>query len=312
MNTLALCIPAYNAEAFLPRLLQSAKNQIIPFDEILVYNDCSTDNTARVAAQYGVTVLNGKANKGCSYGKNQLAAYSTSKWLHFHDADDDLLPNFTEKIHYRLKANTDKYDVLLLNFKYIDFETGNLLGTANHNVTELHTDALKYAISNKIVNFGVYKRQAFLDARGFDLDPDVLYNEDNALHQRLAKYGLKFDYLPDITCINYRYNSSMSSSNRLKCIRAQYYVLKKTASTHGEIYPRELANQLYVCTVMLAAEGDWLYVKKALELRIQLGNNYTVNGGSLFKLLTRMHPYAAVWFREKMIRLFKPHLRKHA
>ncbi|MFA6087624.1 glycosyltransferase family 2 protein [Mucilaginibacter sp.] len=312
MNTLALCIPAYNAEAFLPRLLQSAKDQIIPFDEILVYNDCSTDKTALVAAQYGVTLLNGNINKGCSYGKNQLAAHSTCKWLHFHDADDDLLPDFTEKVHKRLKANADKYDVLLLNFNYVDSETGNLLGTANHNITELHTDALKYAISNKIVNFGVYKRQAFLDARGFDLDPDVLYNEDNALHQRLAKYGLKFDYLPEITGINYRYNSSMSSSNRLKCIKAQYYVLKKTAATHGKIYPKELADQLYACTPLFAAESDWLYVKKALKLCAQLGNDYTVNGGRLFKFLTFLHPFAAVWLREQMIRLFKPHLRKHA
>jgi len=312
MNTLALCIPAYNAEAFLPRLLHSALHQLIPFDEILVYNDCSTDNTAHIAAQYGVTVLNGKVNNGCSYGKNKLAVHSTCKWLHFHDADDDLLPDFTEKVHNWLNTNAEKYDVLLLNFNYIDFETGDLLGAANYNAAELNTDALKYAISNKIVNFGVYKRQTFLEAKGFDLDPDVLYNEDNALHQRLAKHGLKFDYLPEVTCINYRYSNSMSSSNRLKCLRAQYYVMKKTAATHGKLYSKELADQLFALAPLLAAESDWPYVRKSLELCASLGNNYTVKGSSLFRFLTRLHPFAAIWLREQAIRLLKPHLRKHA
>ena len=49
MATIALCIPAYNAAWCLPKLLKSANDQLIPFDEILVYNDCSTDNTEEIA-----------------------------------------------------------------------------------------------------------------------------------------------------------------------------------------------------------------------------------------------------------------------
>ena len=97
--SLALCIPAYNAALLLPKLLTSAREQAIPFDEILVYNDCSTDNTAEVARQYGATVVEGDVNSGCSTGKNRLAEVATSDWLHFHDADDDLLPNFTTVAH---------------------------------------------------------------------------------------------------------------------------------------------------------------------------------------------------------------------
>ncbi|MDB5287596.1 MAG: hypothetical protein JWR05_2545 [Mucilaginibacter sp.] len=312
MNTLALCIPAYNAENFLPRLLQSAKNQIIPFDEILVYNDCSTDNTAHVAAQYGVTVLNGNINKGCSYGKNQLAAHSTCKWLHFHDADDELMPNFTTLAH-KWMNNLNCPDVVLFNYEYRDNNDNQLLGIRSFNKADLEKDAISYAIKEQINPFcGLYKKSAFFKAGGYDTDPLVLYNEDKAFHLRLAINGLTFSAENEISIINYRVSASMSSSNRLKCIRAQYYVLKKTAATHGKIYSKELADQLYGCTPILAAEGDWLYVKKALALCVQLGNRYTVNGGSLFKFLTRLNPYAAVWFREKMIRLFKPHQRKHA
>lgn len=309
MSTLALCIPAYNASNYLPRLLQSAKDQIIPFDEILVYNDCSTDDTAQVAQQYGATVINGDVNQGCSYGKNHLANYTKCDWIHFHDADDDLLPDFTTRGHEWIKKSGDEYDVLLLNFEYAD-ESGKVLGTANHNINELHADALKYVIEHKIVNFGVYKREIFLKAGGFDLDPAVLYNEDNAVHQQLAKAGLKFDYLPAITCINYWHGASMSASNQLKCARANYHVLEKTANTHGDKYPAEIAKQLWHGIASIAAVQDWEYVKKTIALARKLGHPYSNNGNPLFNLLTRINPFMAVWLREKMIRSFKPQLRK--
>ena len=310
MSTLALCIPAYNAEAYLPRLLQSAKDQIIPFDEILVYNDCSTDATEHVALKYGAKVTTGDVNRGCSYGKNTLAKATNCDWLHFHDADDDLLPDFTTRVHQWITASGNEYDILILNYEYVDFASGQSLGTANHNAAELHRDALKYAISNKIVNFGVYKRSAFLKAGGFDLDERVLFNEDNAFHQSMAKHGLQFDYLPEITCINYRYKISMSASNGIKCARSNYYVLAKTASGYGDTYPLELSRQLWVCATMLASFQDWGYVKKALKLTRDLGYSSPQATSGLFKVLTFINPYFGFWIREKLIRLTKPHLRR--
>lgn len=309
MNTLALCIPAYNAAEFLPRLLTSAVNQLIPFNEIFVYDDCSTDNTTQVAEFYGATVIQGDINRGCSFGKNAMAEITTSAWIHFHDADDDLLPDFTQKVFIWIDAYGDQYDVLLLNFKYVDFETGQLLGTANHNRHEIHSDSLKYVIDHKIVNFGVYKQSSFLEAGGFDLDPKVLYNEDNAFHQRLAKKRLKFDYLSDITCINYRYNKSMSTSNQLKCAIANYHVLENIAATHGDIYSFEIARQLWLCIAGLAAGQDWRHVKMALILSKKLGYRSALACNKVFTLLTVLNPFIGVWLREKLIRLFKPTLR---
>lgn len=309
MNTLALCIPAYNAARFLPRLLSSAVNQTIPFDEILVYDDCSSDNTVEVAQSYGATVIKGDINRGCSFGKNALAGFVKSDWIHFHDADDDLLPDFTKKIHHWLTHKQDNYDILLLNFEYVDVNSGEVIATANYDVKALHDDALRYSINYKIVNFGVYKRKKFIDAGGFNTDLKVLYNEDNAMHQRMAKAGLKFDYLPDITCINYRYEVSMSSANQLKCAVSNYYVLEDTAATHGKLYPKEIADKLWDCIAALGVYEAYDYIKKALALSKKIGYPYCENGSKTFNVLTHISPFGAVWLREKLIRLFKPHLR---
>ena len=134
--TIALLIPAYNAAPWLPRLLASAKAQTRPFDAIWVYDDCSTDDTAEVAKTNGAQVLLGTVNKGCSAGKNALAAHVDDDWLHFHDADDELLPNFVALANSWIDRGAP--DVVLFDYEYRDNETGELLATRRFD----HLDVL--------------------------------------------------------------------------------------------------------------------------------------------------------------------------
>ena len=309
---IALCIPAYNAEKYLPLLLTSAQKQSIPFYEVLVYDDYSTDKTAEIAANYGAVVIKGTVNKGCSFGKNMLAEIAQSDWLHFHDADDDLLPNFTRNVASWIEDQGKNFEVLLLNFDYIDYQTKKLLGKANHDVTALHEDPVKYTIEHRVVNFGVYQRKAFLTAGGFDTNINVLYNEDNAFHQKLARFGYSFDYLPETTCINYRYTESMSASNQLKCAYANFYVLKEASEKVGKQYPQEISGQLWNCMAILGSFQDWNYVKKCIKLLHSLKGKLPSNQDKVFSILAVISPFYAIWIREKLIRLFKPHLRTHA
>ncbi|RYY07806.1 MAG: glycosyltransferase family 2 protein [Sphingobacteriaceae bacterium] len=309
---IALCIPAYNAEKYLPALLTSAQKQVIPFHEILVYNDCSTDNTAEIAAKFGAQVISGKINKGCSFGKNTLADIAQSDWLHFHDADDDLLPNFTEFANTWIEKQGNNFEVLLLNFNYVDYQTKKLLGKGNYDVTALHQDPIKYTIDHRVVNFGIYQRKAFLMAGGFNTNANVLYNEDNAFHQKLARCKYRFDYLPEVTCINYRYTESMSVSNQLKCAHANFYVLKEASEKSGHQYPQEIARQLWHCMTILGSFQDWNYVKKCIQLLTNLNGRIPSDQNKIISLIAAVSPFYAIWIREKLIRLFKPHLRAHA
>ena len=311
MNTLALCIPAYNAAEYLPRLLQSAKDQAIPFDEILVYNDCSTDNTEKVAKKYGAKVINGFINKGCSFGKNQLVNYSTCNWIHFHDADDELLPNFTTLAH-KWMSNPDCPDIVLFDYEYRDYNTNKLINTRQFDKHSLKKDPIAYAILEQINPFcGLYKKERFLIAGGYDTDPAVLYNEDVAFHIKMAINGCSFSAEHELSIINYRLNNSMSVSNAEKCARAQFHVLKKTADIRPD-YKYQITFRLWSIIATLAACEDWIYVEKALHLSKKLGYRYSINDNKSFKVMTMLHPYFAVWFREKTIRLFKSHLRNNA
>ena len=311
--TLALCIPAYNAADYLPRLLTSAAQQTVPFDEILVYDDCSTDDTVAVAEAYGVRVVRGDINRGCSVGKNRLAEATTCTWIHFHDADDDITPDLVERVRPHLEC-TAAPDVLLLHFEYRDHATDEHLGEPAYDADLMRRDPIAFVIRHKVPNFGVYRRSAFLEAGGFDLDPNVLYNEDVAFHHRLALAGLCFDYEPALTCLNYRYGGSMSGANQQRCARAQVCVLEKTTGvlrSRGVLapYAADLAQKFWAAGAFTAQYGAWESAARAARAAHVLGGRTPEAGSLAFRALATLHGPTALRLREQLIRVLRPHLR---
>jgi glycosyltransferase involved in cell wall biosynthesis len=307
--TLALLVPAYNAAAYLPRLLESAVRQNERFDEIWVYDDCSSDKTAEVAAAYGARVVRGPVNRGCSHGKNALASLTTADWLHFHDADDELYSNFvTLARRWMVDA---RFDVVLFPYEERDDATGQLIAYRLFAEDDVSRDARSYAIREQINPFcGLYRREAYIRAGGYDEDPLVLYNEDVAMHIRLAFAGLTFAAESQISIINYRRLNSMSASSRLKCLQAHYNVMRKTAEREGAgRYAAEISTRLWVAVGGLAAELDWRTADQAATLAMQLAGPSAAPSGQVFKAICHFSPRLALRIREGLIRALKPHLR---
>ncbi len=309
-RTLALCIPAYNASGHLPRLLKSAQEQTIPFDEVLVYEDCSTDNTAEVARSYGATVISGEENQGCTVGRKRLAEHASADWVHFHDADDELLPNFVERSREWM-TKEDSPDVVLFGYEYRDEKTNELLATRRFDGGGLQADPIGYTIRTQINPFcGLYHRKSFVEAGGPDTDPKVLYNEDCAMHCKLARAGLEFDADPEMTVVNYRREGSMSRDHQTECARSRYFVLEKAARHNGDTHGEVIAQQLWKQAGILAAHLQWELADRAANLAIRLNGRVPTHGGSLFRAAAAIHPRLGLRIREWAIRLLKPSLRK--
>jgi 4,4'-diaponeurosporenoate glycosyltransferase len=90
----ALIIPARNEEANLPILLQSIAEQSIQPAQILVVNDHSTDRTAQIARDFGVTLLESAELppgwRGKTWACHQGAMATRADHLMFLDADTRL------------------------------------------------------------------------------------------------------------------------------------------------------------------------------------------------------------------------------
>jgi glycosyltransferase involved in cell wall biosynthesis len=305
---LALGIPARNAARHLPRLLESVRTQSKPFDEVLLYDDASSDDTGSIAEKFGAMVIRSDVNTGPSLGKNVLARKTRCEWVHFHDADEALYPEFVERA--QKWVGRDDVDAVLFGTEDRDDLTGNLLGDRNWNDRDLQADPIRYCVLNTVTNCGVYRRTAFLAAGGFDTAEATKYNEDRAMHLRMSFAGLRFRADDYIGVIVYRRANSMSSGHPLECARACYQVLAGVADRTGHKYAQEIGQSLWSLAGVLGGHKDWQYARKCIHLAHELGYHDPRTEDVIFRVVARLSGFGAVVAREVFIRTFKPRLRR--
>lgn len=83
----SVIVPNYNYAESLDLCLRSILDQTYPHLEILVVDDCSTDDSVAVAEDMGVRVVSTGVNAGCGNARNVGAAHSTGEILCFVDSD---------------------------------------------------------------------------------------------------------------------------------------------------------------------------------------------------------------------------------
>lgn len=113
MIKVSIIMPAYNSEAFIKKALSSIpkRNDI----EIIVVNDGSTDNTAAIAKEFNVKLIDRKENMGIGYSRREALAAAQGEYIMFFDSDDTIVSeNFNlaldmltgeDIIYYDLKQN---------------------------------------------------------------------------------------------------------------------------------------------------------------------------------------------------------------
>ena len=90
---LSIIIPTYNEEKYLPKLLQSIKDQNFFDYEIIVADAESTDNTREIAGLYGCKIVKGGSP---AVGRNKGAKAACGQYLLFLDADVILTEEYIE------------------------------------------------------------------------------------------------------------------------------------------------------------------------------------------------------------------------
>lgn len=302
-GSVALAVPAYNAAWCIPRLLQSAHAQVVPFDEILVYDDCSSDGTSDIAHSMGATVLQGNVNSGCSAAKNRLLEAANSEWIHFHDADDELLPNFTT-LARNWMASKDAPDVVLFDYEYRDNDSKQLLARISFSDEMLISDPVRYAIIQQINPFcGLYRAARLKEVGGYDVDAAILYNEDVAFHCKLALNGFSFRAEKEVSIINYRVSNSMSGSHEVNCLRAHQEVMRRMSEAVGPKYPEEIAERLWYIATNYAVRGMWQDADRVLEDAAIIFNGVPRGQSPSFRIVCQMFGAAKAFrIREWMVR----------
>ncbi|MEU0303878.1 glycosyltransferase family A protein [Streptomyces sp. NPDC006175] len=92
-----MIIPNYNYARTLGACIEAAQGQTYPAIEIIVADDCSTDDSVAIARRLGVTVLESPVNRGVSTVRNLGAEAARGEVLFFVDSDVALAPDAVAK-----------------------------------------------------------------------------------------------------------------------------------------------------------------------------------------------------------------------
>lgn len=126
----SIITPNYNCERFITQTIESVLAQTYLNWELLIQDDCSTDNSVAVAMKYAekdsrIKVRCNEVNAGAAVTRNNALKRAKGKWSAFLDSDDLWLPT---KLEEQLKFMAENnYDFTYHNYTEID-EEGNDLG----------------------------------------------------------------------------------------------------------------------------------------------------------------------------------------
>lgn len=101
----SVVIPVYNGEKYIKQAIDTVLNQTYKNTEIVVINDCSTDNTEKVIFDNFSNLIGNKLiyhknekNMERAYSRNKGVELSAGKYIFFLDADDEWENDYVERV----------------------------------------------------------------------------------------------------------------------------------------------------------------------------------------------------------------------
>lgn len=204
----SVLIPMYNAEKYIAQTIESVLSQTFSDFELIILNDCSTDNSKNIALSFNdkrIRYFENESNLGLPKTRNKLIELSKGDLLAWLDADDLYHNEFLE---YQIKNLSNKTNICLsASWAKIINSNGQETGEYLKSYFENKYLPPLFLFVNYIVQSSVVMRKKMFNNAPFNINypPSLDYD----LWSRTSlKYPLEI--LPKVL-VNYRvHEKSMS------------------------------------------------------------------------------------------------------
>ena len=117
----SIIMPSWNTGRFIGESIQSVLNQTYRNWELIIVDDCSTDNTDEVVASFQderIRYFHNEHNSGAALTRNYALREARGEWIAFLDSDDLWEP---EKLEHQIKFMVDNgYSLSYTEYEKID------------------------------------------------------------------------------------------------------------------------------------------------------------------------------------------------
>ena len=225
----SIITPSYNTGGFIGETIESVMNQTYTNWELIIVDDCSTDNTDEVVKKYlkdkRIKYLKNKKNYGAAISRNRAIKEANGEWVAFLDSDDLWNKNKLKKQIEFMKKNN--YFFSYTNYEEIDENA--------KKINKVITGPKKITKSG-MYNFcwpGCLTVMYNQEKTGVIQIEDLPKNNDYAIWLKVIKYTNC--YLLDKNLSKYRIRTgSISRHSKLKLIKYHYELYR--SGEHKDIF----------------------------------------------------------------------------
>lgn len=209
--------PSYNSEKYIAKTIESVQSQTYQNWEMIIVDDCSTDNTCEIVEHLSdsdprIKLLRQEKNAGAGAARTRSMRASSGRFIAYLDADDIWKPEKLEKqTRFMLESGCG---FSCASYEVID-DNGKPKGKKVHMLPKV--DYVGFLTNNLLQTVGIMVDTEKIDKELLVM-PDIRRRQDAATWLQVLKAGHKCYGLDEILA-EYRRADGSLSSNKLKAVK---------------------------------------------------------------------------------------------
>lgn len=218
----SIITPSYNSAGFIRETIEAICKQTYPNWELLITDDCSTDNTVEIVESYAmrdnrIKLYRLNVNSGAGVCRNKSIEFARGRYIAFCDSDDVWMP---QKLEKQLQFIEQKDCALIYSSYMLMNEYGDITGIV---------------VSKKKIDFSAMKRDCGIGCLTAMYDTKKVGKMYMSSIRKRQDWGLWLEILAKCQVAYgmkeplayYRLRTSSISNNKLALIKYNINVYRK-------------------------------------------------------------------------------------
>lgn len=262
--TISIILPTYNGSRYIQQSIDSCLQQSFSDFELIIVNDCSTDNTLSIVEEYAqkdkrVRIISNEKNLRLPLSLNKGFDAASGKYFTWTSDDNYYAPNALQTLYDYIQQQSD-VDLVYANYTLVNDEN-KILGTKTFNNVY---DSFHYWLGCGACF--LYKREIHTTLKGYN--PSFFLIEDYEFFLR-AYTKFKFLYINRTDLYYYREHDASLTGNYGSAVNdiSKIVVERMVPDLVKVLSPKEIA-LLYRKLAVFAAvqKNDTKKMSKFLKL----------------------------------------------
>lgn len=226
----SIVIPTYNRADFIHDTIHSVLNQSFQDFEILVVDNCSTDNTKEIVEKINdprIQFYVNEQNFDRSYSRNRGINLAKGNFITLLDSDDLMINSCLKDAQDSILKNSH-IDLFHCDYMIQDIVTNKVLSTSSNSKQLFKLPIHNILYANYISCNGVFVKNEILKSNLFDDTPVMIGSEDWDIWIRAVDKVENIVHIPIVNIIlNEHPNRTMNQFNGEKLDARTHFLMEK-------------------------------------------------------------------------------------